>query len=276
MVTTTRKSFLKKIFGRSKRVKKFQEFGYEVNQFTLSCGTVEYAGWLHPSESKKTLDDETLAIYQQFIKPGDVVIDIGAHTGDTSVPMALCAGPTGVTFALEPNPYVYKVLAKNASLNPDITHIIPLNFAATDQDGEFTFHYSDAAFCNGGYLSSIKNQKHGHHYPLTVQGVNLEAYLTERYPDTLDRITFIKVDTEGFDHQVLNSLKSLIIRNQPVIVAEMLKKLTFDERARFFEFLSELNYELRYFDWKDTSGPILNKDNLMAWKHYDFLAYPRQ
>ena len=38
-------------------------------------------------------------------------------------------------FALEPNPYVFKVLELNASLNPASTRIVPLMFAAMPADG---------------------------------------------------------------------------------------------------------------------------------------------
>ena len=49
--------------------------------------------------------------------PGDAAIDIGAHTGDTALPVALAVGPQGAVFALEPNPFTYKVLIANAGLN---------------------------------------------------------------------------------------------------------------------------------------------------------------
>jgi FkbM family methyltransferase len=48
--------------------------------------------------------------YQRFLTKGAVAIDIGAHTGDTTVPMALAAGNTGLVLAFEPNQYVYKIL----------------------------------------------------------------------------------------------------------------------------------------------------------------------
>lgn len=268
-------NIIKKLFRRRTRVTEFKEYGYDVMHFDIPpYGNVDYAGWLHPSESKKDISPEILKVYRELIQPGDSVIDIGAHTGDTTVPMALCAGIEGTTFALEPNPYVFKILEKNAQLNPSKTHIIPLNFAATETDGDFTFHYSDAAYCNGGYLSQIQNQYHGHNYPLTVKGCNLENYLQLHHPAQVQQIRFIKTDTEGYDLAVLKSLKNLIQNNRPIIVAEMLKKLNRDERLALFHFLSDLNYQCRYFDWQDTHGITLSAENLMNWKHYDILAIP--
>ena len=52
-----------------------------------------------------------------------------------TLPIGLAVGPHGRVFALEPNPYVYKVLAINAALNPQKTRITPLMFAAMPADG---------------------------------------------------------------------------------------------------------------------------------------------
>jgi FkbM family methyltransferase len=143
-----------------------------------------------------------------------VAIDIGAHTGDSTMPMALAVGPRGAVFALEPNPYVFKVLALNATLNPRTTRIVPLMFAAMPTDGEFEFEYSDKGYCNGGFHQSISRWKHGHFSKLRVQGRNLADYLRANAPDDLSRLRFIKIDTEGFDRSVAATLRDLLERSR--------------------------------------------------------------
>lgn len=98
-----------------------------------------------------------LDFFRQYSKSSGLAIDIGAHTGDTTVPMALAIGPKGTVLAFEPNPHVFRVLQKNSELNRSKTNIVPLCFAATDHDGEFEFNYSDASYCNGGFFQSTKN-----------------------------------------------------------------------------------------------------------------------
>jgi len=51
--------------------------------------------------------------------------------------MALAVGASGTVFALEPNPYVFRVLETTAGLNPTKAHIVPLMCAAMPADGEF-------------------------------------------------------------------------------------------------------------------------------------------
>jgi FkbM family methyltransferase len=134
-----------KIFRRRQKLA-FAEYGCELRDFVLAReGHVEFAQWRHPYDRPTILTQAAVDALRQFISPGDFVIDVGAHTGDTTVPMALAAGAAGCALAVEPNPYVFKVLGKNAALNRKKTHIVPRCCAATERDGKFVFHYSDAA-----------------------------------------------------------------------------------------------------------------------------------
>ncbi|MDO8665587.1 MAG: hypothetical protein Q7J79_03175 [Gemmatimonadales bacterium] len=44
-----------------------------------------YVQWLHSSESRKVIRQEVVDELWKFVAPGGVVIDIGAHTGDTTI-----------------------------------------------------------------------------------------------------------------------------------------------------------------------------------------------
>ena len=127
-------AYLKKKFKRFTARRVFSEYGYEVKTFSLpGLGQVQYAQWLHPLEGSKEITTRQLDFFKSHLKPGGLAIDIGAHTGDTTVPMALAVGKDGLVLGLEPNGYVFKILKKNAELNPQLTHIVPLPFAATDR-----------------------------------------------------------------------------------------------------------------------------------------------
>lgn len=60
--------------------------------------------------------------------------------------MACAVSKQGVVFGLEPTDDTYAVLAENFRLNGDRTNIVPLNFAATPEDGKYVFEYSDDIF----------------------------------------------------------------------------------------------------------------------------------
>jgi len=253
-------------------------YGFEVRRFDLrSDGPVEYAQWLHPGESPKTIRQDEVDQLRRFIRPGDVVLDIGAHSGDSTLPLALAAGPAGCVLALEPNPYVFPVLEKNATLNRDRTAIVPLNFAATAEPGPVTFEYSDAGFCNGGRHEGISRWRHGHAFPLTVRGEHLPSWLAAHRPDLVDRIRFVKVDAEGYDLAVLRSMAGLIDRLRPFVRAEVYRHLSRDQREALLEFLLSRGYDLhRVEDDAAYLGEQVALADAMRWRHFDVFAVPRR
>lgn len=271
-------NLFRKLFTRSKQKKTFNEYGYELKKFNVDgYGEIVYAQWKHPFEKPKTITKSNIDFYKRLMQEGAMVVDIGAHTGDTTVPMAVAAGPTGKVLALEPNKYVYKILEKNASLNTQLTRIVPLCFAATEKDDEFTFHYSDASFCNGGFLSQISNQNHRHNYTLQVKGRNLEKYLFENNYDDLPKLQLIKIDAEGYDKEILKTIPGIIRQYKPNVMIECYVKLTREERHELFDLIESYGYDLFYIkDFESFDSRILlRRENMMDRKHFEMLAMPR-
>lgn len=251
-------------------------YPWEVMEYDLpEDGLVQYAQWQHPAETIKPVRHREVTELRKFLSPGDVAIDIGAHSGDTTIPMALAVGPSGCVLALEPNPYVFGVLEKNSNLNLDKTNIVPLMFAATPQPGTFYFEYSDEGFCNGGLHDNISKWRHGHAFKLKVQGKHLPSYLNKYHADLIPKIRLIKVDAEGFDYQILKSLETLISLVKPYIKAEIFKHVPLDIREEMYDFLLGHGYEVyRVQDELDFLGEPLTQENLMEERHYDVFCVP--
>jgi FkbM family methyltransferase len=123
--------------------------------------------------------------------------------------------------ALEPNRYVFPVLEATAGLNPESTRIVPLMIAASTEARSCTFEYSDPGFCNGGRHLGISRWRHGHAFPLQVEGKNLQALLEQEYRELIARIRFIKIDAEGYDHTILTTLTRLVSEYRPYVRAEV-------------------------------------------------------
>jgi FkbM family methyltransferase len=251
-------------------------YGFEVRSFHLPAdGEIQYAQWLHPSETPKIIRQDAVDELRKFLSPGDVAIDIGAHTGDSTLPMALACGQPGAVLALEPNPYVFPILEKNSQLNTSKTHIVPLKFAATPEDTELDFEYSDAGFCNGGLHEGISKWKHGHAFTLRVQGRNLAAVLARDYAELVPRIRYIKVDAEGYDATVLSTLTGVIARTRPYLRAEVFKGTNAAQRQRMFRVIADLDYEIhRLEDDAHYLGPRIEESDAMNWPHYDIFCVP--
>ena len=251
-------------------------YAHKLKKFDLpSDGIVEYVQWLHPKETEKEITQQSVDDLRKFLSPGDVAIDIGAHTGDSTVPIALAVSKTGCVFALEPNRYVFPVLKKNAELNTTKTNIIPLMFAATPEDAEMEFQYSDSGYCNGGRFEGMSRWLHGHAFKLAVQGKNLQSFLKEMYPQVVPKIRYIKIDTEGYEPVVLQSLAGLISDCKPFMKLEVYRKLDDPQRRALYRSIAGYGYQIHKIPedggyW----GEILAEQDLSKWRHFDIFCAP--
>ena len=252
-------------------------YGTQVREFDLPRdGRVKYARWLHPKEQEKVINQTAVDALRGFLADGDVAIDIGAHTGDTTFPMALAVGKRGCVLAFEPNRYVFTVLKQNANLNVDKMNIVPLPFAATTSDGEYEFDYSDPGFCNGGLLESQSRWQHAHAFKLKVQGRNLVTYLRREHPDLLPRIRYIKIDAEGYDCKILESLVELVAAQKPYLRIEVYAHSQAAQRLQLQRTVTGLGYAVHRFE-SDANyhGILLEENDFIVASGFDIFCVPR-
>ncbi|PXA83961.1 hypothetical protein DMC25_17350 [Caulobacter sp. D4A] len=192
--------------------------------------------------------------WSKFIKPGDTCIDIGAHSGDTVVPMAVCAygGPLnkGTVLAVEPNTKVLPVLEVNLALNAGIGHYKLVNKAVTETPmAEVEIADHGNFDCNGGIIdSSYSNELQSHLNQIVgstikVEGLPLGTICSQNLsPEQLAKISFIKTDCEGYDKQILRSSFDLIDRYRPALFVEWFNYFKEEDSEDLFAAISEIGY----------------------------------
>jgi len=268
--------FIKQLSARIRKYKSVPvEYSTVISNMEVEgYGIISFAQWQHPKEEPKKITQKNIEFYKGLGVEGKIIIDIGTHTGDTTVPMGIAAGDRGLVIGLEPNKYVFKVLEENISLNKSKANIDAFCFAATDEDGDYVFNYSDPSFCNGGYLSEIENKNHNHFYPLDVKGKNLSLFLENNYADKIADISLIKIDAEGYDKEIIKTISKIIRGQKPVLMVECYKKLNFDEREELFDVLEKLNYTLyRLLDFESLKGlKNIDRKQMHLTKHFEILA----
>lgn len=252
-------------------------YGYTIKDFGLSDGDpVRFAVWQHPKCRAPEITQGAIDELRKYLSPGDAVIDVGAHIGDTAVLYALAVGHSGKVFAVEPNRYLWPVLEANATLNAQAAPIEIMPFAATGQPAKLVFNYSDPGYCNGGDLDRFGRFFHGHMYPLEVEGRNVLAELRAAHPDWLSRIRLIKTDAEGNDHAVLETMRELIVQARPFILCEVYKRTSVEQRTAFLDFLNGLGYDChRSWPYTELKGQLLRQGDLGRWPHFDMFCVPR-
>jgi FkbM family methyltransferase len=146
---------------------------------------------------------------EQYIARDSVVLDIGANLGTHAIRFASLADQ-GVVIAFEPAPSTFRLLTSNIHAD----RIIPINMAVSDATGLVDFfEAADDAY------SSLKDTKRK---PILGIRKVLAVRLDELFGQTSGlRVDFVKIDVEGYEHNVLVGMQSLIDRCRPVIFCEI-------------------------------------------------------
>ncbi|MDX2128584.1 MAG: FkbM family methyltransferase [Chloroherpetonaceae bacterium] len=135
-------------------------------------------------------------LVKNYIKKGDICIDVGANVGFYSLNFAKIIGDKGKVFSFEASPNTFQVLKKNIYLNNFENNIYFYDIAISDKKGEVIFSLSDEHDHSGwghiGYDSRYNSIK--------VPTTTLDEFLEE---NNLLNVDFLKVDIEGAEDLLL-------------------------------------------------------------------------
>lgn len=130
-----------------------------------------------------------------YLKPGMVVVDIGAHFGYFTLLAARLVGPHGRVFAFEPEPFGYQMLAENIQLN-QYKQVSSFQAALSDKKGVGCFVVNQTGHRGGHHLSSQSDSLDS----ITVPLVTLDDVLLE---EAASHVDLIKMDIEGWEPKAL-------------------------------------------------------------------------
>jgi len=253
----------------------YQFYGHVVDAIKVDGDNINFANWLAPKSPKLDLQQVELDELRKFLNPGDFAIDVGAHIGDSTLPIALVCGAQGAVIAFEPNPVTFRVLAANSALNPQKTNIIPLPFAVASDDLLLNFDYGDPWLSNGGDHAGVSKWSHASAFSIPVNAINVSKLLRDKYPSRLQKLRYIKVDVEGNDFNVVKSLSEVIEEFRPYIKLEVGWPTSKADRDGIAAYFKKINYELRLvMNRKGLFGPLLTDDFLYGKETIDVFAIP--
>ncbi|MDX1919780.1 MAG: FkbM family methyltransferase [Candidatus Caenarcaniphilales bacterium] len=179
--------------------------------------------------------------FKQFVKLGNVVVDIGANIGAHTLLLAQLVGPSGRVLAFEPQRIVFQTLCANMALN-SVTNTQCFQYALGEETGETKIPLLDyTKQANFGGLD-IEQFKQGESTPLmTLDSFNLQ------------QCNFIKIDVEGMEEKVLKGASKTIQQFRPFMLVENDRK---EKSESLIQFLKSLNYRLYWF-----RPPMFNPNN---------------
>jgi len=152
-----------------------------------------------------------LAFLSRYLRPGDRVVDCGAHVGLYSVLASRLVGPGGRVLALEPNPPTVAILQRNLAANgADNVEMRPVALGA-----EPGHHRMAAAAGEHAAYSSFVNEVPDAHAIDVPVARGDELVLETLGPG---RVAFFKIDVEGYEREVWQGCRSCVDRVDVVMV----------------------------------------------------------
>jgi FkbM family methyltransferase len=141
---------------------------------------------------------------KKYVRPGSVVIDIGGHMGTHALNLSRIVGPAGTVHVFEPQAKLFCELVINMYLN----------------------HVKNAVLHRTALGNERKWAQMAPPNPInegnTCMGAGGEYVKMERLDDYhFQDVSFIKIDVEGFEMQVIEGARETICRSKPIMIVEI-------------------------------------------------------
>jgi FkbM family methyltransferase len=209
-------------------------------------------GWIEP---------ETIPWVKKYLKPGMIVVDIGAHIGYYTDLFSRLIEPGGKVYAFEASPENYPILVKNMQAGRR-TNIIPQQLAVNDENTTLELYISP-----GHSNHSIIAERTEKAETVSVQAVRLDDFLNG------EKIDFVKMDVEGAEPRVLNGMRKLIQASDNLVMIveynHVVLSKAYSSPKVLTDLLKELGFSYKAILENGDLGdiPIGTKTlNLLCWK----------
>jgi FkbM family methyltransferase len=140
------------------------------------------------------------------LKPNSVCLDIGANIGNHSVAFSKNFGSV---IAFEPNPIVFHLLQANAVAR----NIQPVNIGLSSKTGQLFFEQDFQNFGASHIVTTPTSTS------IKIEVNTLDQEVAER---SIEDVSFVKIDVEGHELEVLQGAEKLLTLQKPVLAMEAL------------------------------------------------------
>ena len=193
---------------------------------------------------KKNYEKE-LSIISSFKNSKRDAVDVGVYRGIYTYKLSQ---EFKHVYSFEPNPLIYPYLKKN--LTKIIKNMSLQNLAISDNNGEINlkipsrrksiFKTNYEELYKLGCATIHKQNKIQDYDTFKVKKIKLDDILKNK------DISFIKIDVEGHEKEVINGSKNIIINNRPALLVEIEERHSNYPVNETIKFINNLGYNSFY------------------------------
>jgi len=221
------------VLRRDQRIITRKGIRYEID---LSEG-IDLSVFLFGNFQKHVASNKRLSLREDA-----VIFDVGANFGVMTLQYAKLA-PLGKVYSFEPTHYAFSKLKRNLQLNPELgERIVAVQSFISSRTSANTDIKAYASWKVGGTVQDVKHGVHGG-IAKPAQGIGAVSIDDFCEKEGIERVDFIKIDTDGHELEVLKGAEKVIARFRPTIIFEVglyvmeEKNVDFSEYLNFFGFL---------------------------------------
>lgn len=195
----------------------------------------------------------TIWLINEYSKPGfsikenDVIIDIGSHIGM----FALYASQyckKGKIFCFEPVKENYELLLENLAINK-ISNVLAINKAISEIDGNVTMYLNND---DSGHNLIEKTEN-----VIQVSSTSLKTFFDN---NIIKKYDLIKIDCEGSEYNIIESLPNSYFKNiEKIIIEYHFAKKKFVSFQKLLEKLNACSFNLEKDENIEDMGMIFAK-----------------
>jgi len=257
--------------GLGKKYSVVKSFSNKIESSLKTDHAQVWAGkmFLHPNDAFRLSiygihSELDLEIFKKHVKKGSNVIDIGANIGYFTLILAKLVGPTGKVFAFEPDPRNISLLKKNIEINKyENVTIIPK--AVSNVNGKCTLYTSQDSF-GQNRIYEPKKTRNQEFIPIEAETISLDDFIKNQ--DIIDAISFVKIDVEGAEKLVLDSMKDILKNSDRIKIFSEIDLARLNDAGSNYneviEFLYENNFTIFLVDEKKHAIVKMDKESLAS------------
>jgi FkbM family methyltransferase len=163
-----------------------------------------------------------MELFRELVRPGDIVLDVGANIGHVSLYFGTLVGDRGKVYAFEPGQNNLPYLARNIAQAGNIT-IVPHALGSTAEVR--SFHLENLTGQNNSFLSEfwmLQGTARSHFMRVQTRSVPVQVLRGDEFLEA-NRIQpdFLKMDVEGFEYEVLQGFEKTLREVRPAMMVEL-------------------------------------------------------